>query len=82
MTRGAGRQGALCRRGGEGAVAKRPGRGRPSDRPGPGAAPGTADEARGLCVLLAARDECRNPVREEPRPTSGLCVVTGIYVYL
>ncbi|XP_041335138.1 annexin A4 isoform X2 [Pyrgilauda ruficollis] len=81
MPRGPGRQGALCRRGREGAVAERPGRGRPSDRPGPEAAPGTADGARGLCVLLAARDECRNPVREEPRPTFGLCMVTGFNLH-
>ncbi|XP_072773854.1 uncharacterized protein [Taeniopygia guttata] len=65
-----------ARRDREGAVAERPGRGRPSDRSVPGAATGTADGARRLCVLLAARDECRNPVREEPRPTLGLCTVT------
>lgn len=53
-----------------------------SDRLGAEAAPRTADGARRLCVLLAARDECRNPVGEEPRPALGLCMVTGVYVYL
>lgn len=63
-------------------MAERPGRGRPSDRSVPEAATGTADGARRLCVLLAARDECRIlPVRK-PRPTLGLCTVTGIYIYL
>ncbi|XP_038016093.1 translation initiation factor IF-2-like [Motacilla alba alba] len=49
----------------------------PQSGGGAEAAPGPADGARGLCVLLAARDERRNRVREELQPTFGLGMVTG-----